>query len=394
MTRDDTLHDSNLTTIPEDTAIRRGPLKALWFRLTRRVGGLFYLTVVLPTVLAVLYFGVIASDVYISESRFVVKNPQRQTQGTIGALLQSTGFSRSQDDTYSVHDYVLSRDALNELDAQLHIRKALSAPSVDVFNRFSGFGFDDSYEAFYKHYRKYVQVEYDTVSSITALYVRAYSAQEAHDFNDLLLRMSERLVNNLNTRARQDLIEVAEREVAKAEERSKEAATALGGYRNRQDVFDPDRQSALQLQGAAKVREELINTEVQIAQLRKLSPDNPQIPSLVNRADSLRKAIQSEAAKVTGAVGSFSSKATAYDRLQLEKMFADRQLAAALASLDTARNEAQRKQLYLERLVQPNTPDKAMEPRRLRGVLTVFVLGLILWGVLSLVVASVKEHTS
>lgn len=377
-----------------DGARGTGALKGLWLRLTRHVGALFYLTVLLPTLIAALYFGVIASDVYISESRFVVKNPQRQTQGTIGALLQSTGFSRSQDDTHSVHDYVLSRDALKELDDQLKIRQALSASTVDVFNRFPGIGFDDSFEAFYKHYRKYVQIEYDTMSSITTLYVRAYSAEDARNFNDLLLRMSERLVNNLNTRARQDLIEVAEREVAKAEERSKDAAAALSGYRNRQDVFDPDRQSALQLQGAAKVREELISTETQIAQLRKLSPDNPQIPALVNRAESLRKAIQTESSKVTGSTGSFSDKASGFDRLALEKTFADRQLASSLVSLDTARNEAQRKQLYLERLVQPNMPDKAMEPRRVRGILTVFVLGLILWGVLSLIVASVKEHTA
>ena len=35
----------------------------------RNLGGLFWLTVVVPTVLATLYFGVLASDVYISESR-------------------------------------------------------------------------------------------------------------------------------------------------------------------------------------------------------------------------------------------------------------------------------------------------------------------------------------
>ena len=35
----------------------------------------------------------------------------------------------------------------------------------------------------------------------------------------------------------------------------------------------------------------------------------------------------------------------------------------------------------------------AMEPRRVRGVVTTFVLGLLVWGVLSLVVAGVREHT-
>jgi capsular polysaccharide transport system permease protein len=367
---------------------------SLWHRLKRRTNVIFVFTVLLPTAVACLYFGVIASDVYISESRFVVRNPQRQSiAGGLGSLLQGTGFSRSQDDTYSVHDYVLSRDALHELDKQLQVRKAFESGNVDWFSRFPGPSPDDSFEAFYKHYRKYVSIDYDTVSSITTLYVRAYTAEDSRNINDLLLKMGERLVNNLNDRSRQDLIQVAQKEVQNAEERSKSAAVGLSGYRSRQSVFDPDRQSALQLQGVAKLQEELLATEAQLNQVQKLSPANPQIPSLKSRIEALRRTIAAETSKVAGADSSFSSKSTAYDRLLLEKVFAERQLATALASLETARNEAQRKQLYLERLVQPNLPDKALEPRRIRNIFTVLLLGMILWGVVSLVVASVREHT-
>jgi capsule polysaccharide export protein KpsE/RkpR len=42
----------------------------------RRPSPIFALTVLLPTLLAALYFGLMASDVYIAESRFVVRNPQ------------------------------------------------------------------------------------------------------------------------------------------------------------------------------------------------------------------------------------------------------------------------------------------------------------------------------
>lgn len=361
--------------------------------LTRRFNTIFLITVALPTLVACLYFGVIASDVYISESRFVVRNPQRQSvTGGLGSLLQGTGFARSQDDTYSVHDYVLSRDALHELDQQLQVRKAFSSGEIDFINRFPGLSPDDSFEAFFRHYRKYVTIDYDTVSSITTLYVRAYTAEDSRKFNDLLLQMGERLVNNLNTRSRQDLIQVAQKEVQTAEERSKTAAVALSGFRGKQSLFDPDRQSALQLQGVAKLQEEMLAAEAQLAQLRQLSPDNPQIPSLKSRVDALRKTIASEGSKVAGADGSLTSKSAAYDRLQLEKVFAERQLATALAALETARNEAQRKQLYLERLVQPNLPDNALEPKRIRNIFTVLLLGMILWGVVSLIVASVKEH--
>ena len=149
----------------------------------------------------------------------------------------------------------------------------------------------------------------------------------------------------------------------------------------------------MQLQGVAKLQEELLSMQAQLAQLLQLSPDNPQIASLRSRIELMKKTITSESSRVAGADGSLTSKSTGYDRLLLEKTFAERQLASAFASLETARNDAQRQQLYLERLVRPNLPDKAGEPRRVRSVLTVFVVGLILWGVLSLVVASIKEHS-
>jgi capsular polysaccharide transport system permease protein len=37
-------------------------------------------------------------------------------------------------------------------------------------------------------------------------------------------------------------------------------------------------------------------------------------------------------------------------------------------------------------------PDRAIEPRRSRSVFTAFLLGLIAWGAVSLVLASVREH--
>jgi capsular polysaccharide transport system permease protein len=362
-------------------------------RLMRRFNGLFAITVLLPTLAAGVYFGAVASDVYISESRFLVRNPQRPQMSGIGALLQGTAFSRAQDDTYSVHDFIKSRDALRELDDKLGVRRAFTSEDIDLFNRFPGLDPDDSFEALHRYYQKHIGITYDSVSSISILQVRAYTAEDAKRINELLLEMGERLVNNMNIRSRRDLIQVAENEVKLAEQRARDAAGALSGFRADRSVFDPDRQGALQLQGVLKLREELMVAENQLAQVRQVSPDNPQIPSLESRVKAIEKAIADENARVLGRAGGLVSKSPAFDRLVLDKAFADRQLAAALTALDQARAEAQRKQLYLERLVQPHLPDNAVEPRRVRSIVTVFVLGLVAWGVLSLVVAGVREHT-
>jgi capsular polysaccharide transport system permease protein len=355
---------------------------------------LFVLLVAVPSCGGVLYYTLIASDVYVSESRFLVRSPQHESSsGLVGQLLQSSGMSRGTDDVYAVRDYILSRDALRELDKHIDMHKAFSGPHVDWLDRFPGPSWwNRSFEKFFLYYGKHVDVDYDPASSIVILTTRAYSADDAYKMNDQLLDMSERLVNTLNDRSRRDLISFAESEVKIASDKAKDASLALLSYRSGQSVFQPDKQAALQLEGIARIQQELVSSEAELAQLKKISPENPQISSLNGRIESLRASISTEGAKVTGAQGSLSARAPDYERLALDVEFADKQLGIALAGLESARSEAAQKQLYLERLVQPNLPDKAMEPKRVRSTLTIFIVCLIGWAVTSILIASVREH--
>ena len=65
------------------------------------------LFVMLPVALAAIYYALIASDQYVSQSRFIVKSPnQRGGQvSSIASLIQTTGLSRGQE-LYGVLDYV------------------------------------------------------------------------------------------------------------------------------------------------------------------------------------------------------------------------------------------------------------------------------------------------
>lgn len=353
---------------------------------------LFWSTVVLPTLAAIVYFGVIAADVYVSESRFVVRSPERTTASPLGMLFKGTGFTRSQDDSYTVKEFMLSRDVLHALDEKLDLRAAFA--KGDLFSRFPGLDWDASFENMHRYYQKMVSVNLEPVSSIATVTVRAFGTDEAQKINQHLLEMSESLVNQLNERGRQDMIRFAANEVALAEDKAKVAALALARYRNEKGVIDPVQQSAIPLQQVAKLQDELIATKAQLAPLQLLTKDNPQIPVLKKRIQMLETEIELESARVAGGGRSLASKAVDFQRLALEKEFADRQLASALVSLEQARNEAQRQQLYLERVAHPNRPDAAMEPRRIRSIFAVFMLGMIAWGILSMLIAGIKEHLS
>jgi capsular polysaccharide transport system permease protein len=358
----------------------------------KRINRLFALTVVAPTAIAIVYFGLIASDIYVSESRFVVRSPQRQTQtSVVGALLQGTGFSRAQDDTYPVIDYIQSRDALRELNKGDYILDAYGNHG-DLLSHFSRH-IDGSFEALWKYYgKRIVSVDLDSTSAIATLQVRAYTANDAQKINKTLLDMSERLINRMNERAAVDTVQFAQTQVDVAANKAKDAAAALASYRNLYTVFDPEKQSALQLQQVTSLQAQMFAAQTQLIQLQSIAPQNPQIPVLKTSIATLEQQMQGATGGVTSGKNSLSAKAAAYARLQLDAEFSNKQLASAMAALENAKAEAARKQLYLERLVQPNEPDVAIEPKRIRGILTAFVLGLVAWASLSLLLASIREH--
>ncbi|MBE7942682.1 hypothetical protein IM725_19100 [Ramlibacter aquaticus] len=356
------------------------------------VNRVLLIVVAAPTLLAASYHAFWASDVYISESRFVVRSPERRSQSVLGNLFQGTGFGKTQDDSYTVREYVLSRDALRVLDDKLNLKAAYGSKNVDVFSRFAGLDFDNSFEALHRYFQNKVDVQTDANSSIVTLTVKAFTADNAANANRLLLEQSEELVNHLNERGRRDLIRYAEREVAQAEQAAKAAALNLSNYRNAQNVVDPERQAAVQLQQVAKLQDDLIATTTQLSQLQAFAPGNPQIPALRNRSTTLREEIERETGRVAGGRDSLANKAAGIQQLALEMEFANKQLASALTSLETARNDAQRQQVYLERIAQPSTPDVAQEPRRVRSAFAALIVGAVAWGILSMLVAGIREH--
>ena len=363
------------------------PKKKKWFAKP-----LFWLTVILPTAFSTVYFGVVASDIYISESSFVVRSPKNQASLTgFGALLQGSGFSRSQDDSYTVQEYMRSRTALEQLQQELPVKSFYDSQG-DILSRFNGFKLNDSQEAFFRYFKDRLSIDLDSISGIATLRVRAFKPEEGQQINQKLLNLGEELINRLNERARKDTLEYAEQAVENAEKNVNDTAEALSKYRIKNKIFDLPAQSGVQLSLISTLKSELIRVETQLAQLVSITPDNPQVPALEMRQKSLRKEIEQQSKNLSGSNNSIATQTAEYQRLVLANELAQQQLTAAMTSLQNTRGEADRQQLYLEVINKPSQPDWALEPHRLYNILATFIIGLMLYGVLSLLIASIREH--
>jgi capsular polysaccharide transport system permease protein len=340
----------------------------------------------LPTLIAGVYYFAIASDLYLSEAKFIVRSPK---------LLQSTGLGRAEDDTAAVQDFITSRDVVRKLEQKNDLRQVFNRPEGDFVTRFPGILYwRHDFEALFRRYDHFVSVETNASTGVTTLAVKAYRPDDSQMLATALLTYSEQLINELNERARRDALDTARREVERAEQRIAEIQTELTAYRVKQKMLDPKSASAGVLELIGQMNAAQANARTQLGELLNNSPNSPQIPLVKNRIASLDKLIAEERAKLSGASDSVVSSLTEYERLNLERELAEKALASAFTSLEAARLEAQRQQLYLETIAQPNLADYPLYPKRFVSFVMVLVSCLLVYGIAWLLVASAREHAA
>lgn len=373
--------------IPEALTFREES-KPWWRRLP--IG--FLLVVALPTLLAALYYLVIATPRYVSEARFIVRASNQSQPSAIGVALQGVGLSTTQSDAFAVHEYIKSRDALRELGRRFDIAAILNPPGADAFSRYPRPWDSRGEEGLYKGLGRFVVVGYDSTTGISTLRVEAFRAEDARQLNLALLAGGEQLVNRLNERAVGDAVTDATLARDEARTRLSGIQQQLTAFRNREGFIDPEisaRESSSLIGG-------LLATVAQLradrAQLVGEAPQSPQLPILDGRIAAYERQIAAERAKVAGASTSLAPRVGVYEDLNLQRELADRELTQATASLLAAQQEARRQKLYLDRIVNPNLPDKPTQPRRWIAILTVFASSILIYGVGWLIWAGVREH--
>jgi capsular polysaccharide transport system permease protein len=362
----------------------------------------FLLLVILPTLLAALYFYAVAAPQYVSEARFVVNsrssdaNAQMSAmRGLAGAALGGFGGAAS-GEANSVRDFLTSLDAVKEADDRLDLISLWRRPEADFLARL----WDTEPELLTRYYNSMVNVTLDPTTNVTTLRVRSFRPQDSLTLAEALLESAEALVNRLSERARNDTLRLAQQEIDIAERRVLESRSAMVRFREQERDLD----SAGTAQAAVALRGQL---EAALAQARAelterlqfMRPDNPALQVTRNRIEALERQIVAERSRhtdtnavVDNAV--LSRQLAAYERLMLERQFADQQLASATASLESARVEAQRQHLYLARIVQPNLAVYPLYPRKLTNLASIFVVLAIAYGIGWLLIVGMREHAA
>ena len=376
---------------PAETGAPAAPPPAKRHRRTGLVS--FLALVVLPTCLAAGYFWLLAADRFHSEARFVLRTPNNAFAGVPGAqLMQAAGVTRSADDGYVVQEYLESRDAMAILEKNAGLRDAWARPRLDFIWRFPNFHTSNSEEGLYRHYRRMVDANFTNATGVTTLEVQAFSAAEARRLAGALLDAAENLVNRLNQRQQRDATALADSEVERMRHRTLAAQAALTAFRERERLLDPAQATLAVLETIAKLAQEAAQVSVQIGELAHTSPGSPQIAPLRTKRAAIEAQIAIERKRLAGDAEAIAPRIALYERLMLEREFAEKALIAAMTSLEAARVNALRQHVYLERITAPSDPDYPASPWRFVWTIAVFAAGFVAWRIWRILITDTMAH--
>lgn len=362
-----------------------------WRPLVRKLMPLL-LIVVLPTVVAAVYWGLIATPRYVSESHFIVRKVNEARSNNLGLVLQGVGVTPGPSDSFAIQEFMVSRDAAEVLEKRFDLEKVMSAHGADLFSRYPRPFQEASGEGRFEALKRFIVVGYNAATGITTLRVQAFSPRDAQAMNRALLDSGEVLVNQLNERAAADAIKDAEKAVAQATTRRAEVQQQMAAFRDRAGFLDPQLVAGESTQVISGLLGVVAELKAEYAQLQQSAPQSPQIPILRGRIAAYEVQIEQERAKLTGQAGSLAPKLATYETLVLQRELSEKALIQASAALLTAEQDAQRQKLYLDRVVEPNLADRPIEPRRMRAVLIVFLSSLMLYLLGRLLWAGLREH--
>lgn len=345
------------------------------------------------SVIAACYWGVIASDRYVSEAHVLVQNTDVGGSASMDFTSILTGSANSnQMDQFLLRDYLLSNDMLKKLDSALDLRTHYSNQDYDIISRM--WDRDVESELFHNYFLSRVHVDFDERAGFLVVKAEAYEADMAHSITSFLVKDGENFMNTLAHRLAQEQVTFLESQV---EVRNREAISArqrLLAFQNKYGLVSP--------QGTVESIAATINSlEGQLTAARTqrgallgyLSKSAPAVVEVDMQIKALKQQIADEKARLASTSGSSLNVALdEYQRLQMEADFALDVYKTAIVALEQGRVEATRMIKKVSILQAPSVPQYPLEPRRIYNTVVFLIIALLLAGVVHLIAAIIRDH--
>ncbi|MFM2099582.1 MAG: hypothetical protein RLZZ366_1121, partial [Pseudomonadota bacterium] len=309
--------------------------------------------ILVPTLLSLLYYLLIAPSSYQSKFEFMIEGTQKAAPD----LLSGFGIpaaSAASNDARIVGDYLRSAEMVNLLRNRWGFGEAYSRPTLDPFSRLS---VQSPIERAVDFWHDKAKIDYDSTANTISVSVSAYTPADAKKLADGVLDGAKLIVNQLDSRASVTEQEVAGRQLDEQKRQFDEVRKRVAKIRGN-DTMTLDAQSAQVVQTISQIDSEIARLRVEQATARSIyQPSAPQARSVDVKIAALEAARDSAVRRAQKGPGAGVAESDVSARTAvLDYEFAQKSYYAALQTYQAASNKADAKQRYVVAFIPPRLP--------------------------------------
>lgn len=357
----------------------------------------FAVLVLLPIATTWWYLTERAAEQYASTIAFTVRSEDVSSAiDLIGGLAPALGGTGGSSDADILYEFIRSQTLVQQIDADLNLRDYYSS-YVDQDPVF-GFDPDGTIEDLTAYWQRMVRISYDAGSGLMELRVLAFDPNQAQSIADAIFDKSTVMINDLSAIAREDATRYAREDLDLAVERLKQAREALTAFRISSEIVDPTADVQGQMGLLSLLQEQQVVALIDFDLLSNSTREgDPRLEQARQRIEIIENRIRQERRKFGVGSGSeddasYAETIAGFERLAVDREFAEQAYAAALAGFDAARAEANRQSRYLAAYIRPTLAERSEFPNRPLLIGIVGLFSFLVWAILALSYYALRDR--
>ena len=350
-----------------------------------------YVLVLFASALMVIYYSLIASDRYTSETQFVVEQSGDAGIPVTGLAAFTGVASPALKDALILKKYIESREMAFALDNAVSLKAHYQREDWDWISRLSQHA---SAEAYLKYYQKHIKVTHDDASDVLHVEVQTFDPDYSNSVADVIIQLSENFINALGNKIANEQVQHAEKDVIRTYQSLQSTQSQLIKFQDEFELFSPEQQSSSLLAAISELEGDIVKRDAELKSLLAfMREDAPEVQAKKIRIDALRAQLEEEKKKLTsGEQSSINKIAVNYQEIKLKAELASNFYSASLSGLEAVRADAFKKLKHLLIIERPAIAEDGTYPRRLYSIVTWFVLLTLFYFMARLVITIINEH--
>jgi len=351
----------------------------------------FIFIFLLPFLSLASYVYFLQTELYQSSSTVLIKDLKSPSIPTdmLSALMPNS--TTNMQDSKLMEKYIYSMEMFNKIDKKFALKKHYMSSDIDFLQRKYKFS---STADFFNLYKKRLVINYDVTSSTLDISFLHTDAKTAKDILEFIISEAEKKLNMYDKENGNEMLSFIQKQEKQNKKILFDSIEALLDYQNRHKTIDPSIDIKSKSRIVAQLEQEIIQKEIKYANLKQyMNISSVEVKTLKGEIRSLKKKLNDVKSQLSGvSKKELNENLFEFETLKSDVEFNKERYKQTLIQLDIALIQSTQNAKNFIIITKPIISDTYSSPDKVKNIITLFMVLFMIYGILSMIFAIIKDH--